>query len=82
VTSRSVASWKPTDVSEEHAFIFTAEEKAKQETDLKASDKQSSAGFLLGLFFDPKDGGEMFLQNVGWLSTDYTALYPRTYDSS
>jgi hypothetical protein len=33
--------------------------------------KQSSAcyllhaGFLLGLFFDPKDGGSMFLQNVG-----------------
>jgi hypothetical protein len=23
------------------------------------------AGFLLGLFFDPKDGGDMFLQNVG-----------------
>jgi hypothetical protein len=23
------------------------------------------AGFLLGLFFDPEDGGDMFLQNVG-----------------
>jgi hypothetical protein len=23
------------------------------------------AGFLLGSFFDPEDGGEMFLQNVG-----------------
>jgi hypothetical protein len=22
------------------------------------------AGFLLGLFFDPEDGGDMFLQNV------------------
>jgi hypothetical protein len=22
-------------------------------------------GFLLGLFFDPEDGGDMFLRNVG-----------------
>jgi hypothetical protein len=30
----------------------------------------------LGIFFHPEDGGYMFLRNVGWLSTDYTALYP------
>jgi hypothetical protein len=27
-------------------------------------------------FFDPEDGGDMFLWNIGWHSTDYTALYP------
>jgi hypothetical protein len=40
------------------------------------------AGFLRVLFFDPEDVGEIFLQNVGWLSTDYTALYPRRQKSS
>jgi hypothetical protein len=35
------------------------------------------AGFLVGLFFDHEDGGNMFLRNFGWHSTDYTALYPR-----
>jgi hypothetical protein len=29
------------------------------------------AGFLLGLLFDSEDGNDMFLRNVGWLSTDY-----------
>jgi hypothetical protein len=23
-------------------------------------------------------GGDMFLRNIGWLSTDFTALYSRT----
>jgi hypothetical protein len=32
---------------------------------------------LLGLFFDPEDGGDIFLPNFGWLSMDYMALYPR-----
>jgi hypothetical protein len=34
-------------------------------------------GFLLGLFFNHEDGGDIFLQNISWLSIDYTALYPR-----
>jgi hypothetical protein len=33
------------------------------------------AGFLFGVFFGPEDGGNMFLRNVGWLSTVYMA-YP------
>jgi hypothetical protein len=28
-------------------------------------------------FFDPEDGKDLFLRNVGWHLTDYTALYPR-----
>jgi hypothetical protein len=40
------------------------------------------AGSLLGLFFDPEEGGDMFLRNVVWLLTDYTALYHRIYNSS
>jgi hypothetical protein len=32
---------------------------------------------LLGLFYDREDGGYMFLQNFGWLSMGYTALYLR-----
>jgi hypothetical protein len=34
------------------------------------------AGFLLGLFFNPEDKGDISLRNVGCFSTDYTALYP------
>jgi hypothetical protein len=34
-------------------------------------------GYLLGLFFDPEDGGDMFLLNVCWLLVDYAALCPR-----
>jgi hypothetical protein len=37
---------------------------------------------LLGLFFDPEDRGDMFLRNVGWLSADCMALYPRRHNSS
>jgi hypothetical protein len=36
-------------------------------------------GVLLGLFFDHEGGGYMFFQNVGWLSTDFMALYPIRY---
>jgi hypothetical protein len=33
------------------------------------------SGLLSG--FELEDGGDMVLRNIGWLSTDYTALYPR-----
>jgi hypothetical protein len=39
-------------------------------------------GFLLGLFFDSENGGDMFLRNIGWLSAGYMALYPRRWYSS
>jgi hypothetical protein len=41
----------------------------------------ASAGFFLGLLFDPEGGGGMFLRNAG-LSTNYAALVPRNPYSS
>jgi hypothetical protein len=38
------------------------------------------AGILLGLF-DPEDGSDMFLRNISRISTHYSALYPRSYNS-
>jgi hypothetical protein len=37
----------------------------------------STCWFLLNYFFDPEDGDDTFLRNVGCNSTDYTASYPR-----
>jgi hypothetical protein len=34
------------------------------------------------LFFDPEDGGDTVLRNVGCNSTNYTATYPRRRYSS
>jgi hypothetical protein len=34
------------------------------------------AGFLLGLFFNPEDRGNIFLQYVYWLSSDCTVFIP------
>jgi hypothetical protein len=34
------------------------------------------AGFLFCLIFNPEDGADILLRNTGWLSADYTTLYP------
>jgi hypothetical protein len=39
------------------------------------------SGFFVSVFFDPEDGSDIFLRNVGWLSTDYTTSYARRYNS-
>jgi hypothetical protein len=55
---------KSKDVSQEHfASIFGVEEKIKQET--SSACYLFHAGSLLDLFFDPEDGGDMFLRKVG-----------------
>jgi hypothetical protein len=35
------------------------------------------ARWFAELFFDPEDGGDTFLRNVGYNSTDHMASYPR-----
>jgi hypothetical protein len=30
----------------------------------------------------PEDGGDIFLRNVGWISSDYMALHSRIHNSS
>jgi hypothetical protein len=40
------------------------------------------AGSFFSLSFDHEYEGDMLLRKVGWLSTDYTALYPRKENSS
>jgi hypothetical protein len=40
------------------------------------------ARWFAELFLDPEDGGDTFLRNVGYNSTDYTASYVRRWYSS
>jgi hypothetical protein len=42
-----------------------------------ASKAKLHAGSLLGLYFDPEDGADIFLRNFGYLSMDYTPLHTR-----
>jgi hypothetical protein len=38
--------------------------------------------FFLGSLFNTEDGGDMFLRNASLISTNYTALYSRRYNTS
>jgi hypothetical protein len=69
---------KVNDISEKRvAAVFRVEKEPEQETRLATC---FHAGFLLGFFY-PEDGGDIFLRYVDSLSSDYTALYPRRYNS-
>jgi hypothetical protein len=39
-------------------------------------------GLLLGLIFEPEDGGDTILRNVVEFYRDYTAMYPRRWNCS
>jgi hypothetical protein len=85
---RLVVRWVSTNVSEEHiASIFRVEEigsanqRASRWQACRCLPPACSLVWWTYLF-DPEDGGDMFLRNVGWNSTDYTALYPRRWYSS
>jgi hypothetical protein len=41
----------------------------------------ASSYIIFGLFLNHEDGGDMLLWNVGWILVDYTALYPRIFNS-
>jgi hypothetical protein len=51
-----------------HRRVSQAKKKNRVETLLATC---FHTGFLLGFFFGPEDGCDMFLRNVGWLQTDY-----------
>jgi hypothetical protein len=44
---------------------------------LKNRPGKKPAGSKQAWLFDPEDGGDMFLRNIRFLSTDYMVLYPR-----
>jgi hypothetical protein len=48
---------------------------------LKSAQPPATRWFLARLIFDPEDGGDTLLRNVG-LHTDYTTLYPAIWQYS
>jgi hypothetical protein len=78
---KSVISWDitlciPLIVNRRFGGTFSSTLKVEEETKEETITKQV-AGFLLGLFFDPEDGGDMFVRNISRLITHYTALHPK-----
>jgi hypothetical protein len=49
----------------------------KSKPSKKPAWNNQNSDFLLGLHFNPEDGGDMLLRDISWLLTDYTALYSR-----
>jgi hypothetical protein len=87
---RRAVCWVSTDVSEEHiASIFRVEKiswaRNQHESRWQAHVCLAHVLTLVSCsayVLDPEDGGDMFLRNVGWYSTDYMTLYPRRWYSS
>jgi hypothetical protein len=65
----NIRPWRPLKISGNFggncASIFRVEERAKQEVSMKQVTSTVHVGFLNCLFFDPDDGGDMFLRKVG-----------------
>jgi hypothetical protein len=74
----------PLEVNQYFEYILPLSSELKRKPMEKTSTKQTvkafaccifHAGFLFSWFLE--DGGDMFLWNADWLSTDYMVLYPR-----
>jgi hypothetical protein len=66
-----------TDFSKEHiASIFRVEKIswARNQRESRLIVTRFHAGSLLSLFYYPEDGGDMFLRNIRWHSTNYTVF--------
>jgi hypothetical protein len=83
-TQHHIVCWKSDDVSDEHiASTYGVGEEPNKKTKWKQVASRDAflttsyhVGVLFGLFFENEYGDDIILRNVGWLSTDYTALYP------
>jgi hypothetical protein len=64
-------------LKEHTASIFRIGEQAKQASTEATGSRQSSllhTGFLFGSHFDPEDGDNIFLRNIGSLLPDYMVI--------